>query len=130
MTILLDTHTFLWFIDDSPKLSQTAKTLIENSENDRILSIASLWEMAIKLSLNKLELDTDDDFETFISSQLRINDINILPIQLRHLQSLSQLPFYHRDPFDRIMIAQSQVEQIAFISADQQFDAYGIQQIW
>src|SRR5262249_31699403 len=105
MKLLLDTHTFLWFIDDSPQLSVRAKSLLE-SDNDLSLCVASLWEIAIKYSLDKLKLPTT--YEIFISQQLTVNDIEILPISLSHLAVVSILPRHHRDPFDRMLIAQAQ----------------------
>lgn len=128
MQFLLDTHTFLWFINDSYQLSQNAKAIME-SEADLILSIASLWEIAIKFSLGKLSLP-NDQYESFISEQLALNDIDVLPVTIKHLTILSTLPFYHRDPFDRLLIAQATVEQISIISADSMFDNYPIQRLW
>lgn len=100
MKLLLDTHTFLWFIEDSPKLSAEAKGLLE-SEADLLLSIASIWEMAIKISIGKLSLASP--FDEFISEQLSKNTIKLFPIRLAHLGLVSTLPFHHRDPFDRLL---------------------------
>ncbi len=107
MRLLLDTHTFLWFISDDPSLSSNAKSLLE-SDNDLFLSTASLWEIAIKFSLGKLSLP--NKFEIFVSEQLRANAIDILQIDLKHLAVISNLPFHHKDPFDRLLIAQANVE--------------------
>jgi PIN domain nuclease of toxin-antitoxin system len=119
--LLLDTHTFLWFIDDSPQLSVRAKSLLE-SDNDLLLSVASLWEIAIKYSLDKLKLPTM--YEMFIPQQLTVNDVEVLPISLPHLAAVSVLPRHHRDPFDRLLIAQAIVENVAIVSVDSAFDAY------
>ena len=100
--ILLDTNAFLYFINNDSALTETAKNIIE-SEADLLISIASLWEIAIKFSIGKLTLP--DSFEIFISAQLRQNDIEILPVNLRHLGKISDLPFHHKDPFDRIIVA-------------------------
>jgi PIN domain nuclease of toxin-antitoxin system len=127
MTYLLDTHTFLWFVNDDPLLSNSAKSLIE-SEVDLLLSVASLWEIAIKVSIGKLGLP--ESYEMFISKQIAINDIDILPIKLEHLAVVAKLGFHHRDPFDRLIIAQSMVESIGVISIDAAFDSYGVKREW
>ena len=127
MKLLLDTHTFLWFIDDSPQLSRRAKALLE-SDNDLLLSIANLWEIAIKHRLNKLTLPAA--YDVFIPQQVAVNDIEILPISMSHLAAVSILPLHHRDPFDRLLIAQAQVECIAVVSVDTAFDAYSVQRLW
>ncbi len=105
MRILLDTQAFLWFITDDPKLSAVASSLIENPDNERLLSIASLWEIAIKMSLGKLELEKP--FEELIPHQLDLNDIDVLAIEIAHLKKVAVMPFHHRDPFDRLIIVQS-----------------------
>ena len=98
MKLLLDTHTFLWFIDDSPQLSQQGKALLE-ADNALLLSIASLWEIASKLRLGKLTVAMP--IEVLMTKQLTRNDIDILPITVAHLVAVSTLPLHHRDPFDR-----------------------------
>lgn len=128
MRLLLDTHTFLWFIADDSRLSTQARSLIEDAANDIVLSIASVWEMAIKISLGKLSLDTP--FATFIPEQLRLNQIDLLGINIEHLSALVSLPFYHRDPFDRLLIAQAIVENIPLIGVDEAFDAYPSVRLW
>lgn len=127
MKLLLDTHTFLWFINDSPQLSADAKNLLE-SEVDLALSVASLWEIAIKASLGKLTLP--DTYDKFIPQQLTLNEIEILPISVAHLALVTTLPFHHRDPFDRLLIAQAMVEQISIVSIDIVFDSYTVNRIW
>jgi PIN domain nuclease of toxin-antitoxin system len=127
MKLLLDTHTFLWFIEDSPKLSAEAKGLLE-SEADLLLSIASIWEMAIKINIGKLSLPPP--FDEFISDQLSRNTIELFPIRLAHLGLLSTLPFHHRDPFDRLLIAQAITEQYPIVSIDDKFDAYSVRRLW
>ena len=125
--ILLDTNAFLYFINNDSALTETAKNIIE-SEADLLISIASLWEIAIKFSIGKLTLP--DPFEKFIPAQLRHNDIEILPVNLRHLDRVSSLPFHHKDPFDRVIIAQSAVENLPIVSSDTAFDLYKIERIW
>jgi len=129
MRLLLDTHTFLWFIAGDPQLSTTCRTLIEDLNNERLLSMASIWEMAIKVGLGKLPLA--QPLETFVPAQMRVNSIALLPIEARHAFEVARLPLHHRDPFDRLLIAQSIVEQTALLSADAAFDAYAdLQRIW
>ncbi len=128
MNILLDTHAFLWFVNDDPQLSATAKRLIEDETSQPFLSAASLWEMAIKISLGKLSLK--QPYEVFISDQLALNGIGVLNITLAHTAVVAALPFYHRDPFDRLLIAQSKIEAMPIVSADAVFDEYGIKRIW
>ena len=128
MILLLDTHSFIWFIEGSPRLSDTARTLITDGNNEVFLSIASLWEMAIKSSLGKLALS--EPYELLIPTQLRLNRITLLDISLSHPVRVSKLPFHHRDPFDRLLIAQSMVEDIPIISSDAIFDDYGVKRIW
>ena len=127
MKIILDTHTFLWFVNDSPELSNSAAELIE-SDVDLWISIASLWEISIKVNLNKLDLP--NDFDRFIPHQIAINGIEILPINLQHLIVLTKLPLHHRDPFDRILIAQAIAEDVPIISIDKKFDLYGVNRQW
>lgn len=128
MRFLLDTHTFIWFVIDNPKLSPRVKKLIEDDRNEKLLSIASIWEMGIKHSTGKLSFNLP--FEIFILWQLSINDFEILDIQLRNSFVVATLPFHHRDPFDRILIAQAMVEEIPILSADSAFDAYSIERLW
>lgn len=128
MNYLLDTHTFLWFINDDTSLSSTAKAFIEDPENTIYLSVASIWEMAIKVSLDKLEMPSP--FTDFIDKQLDENTIILLNIKTAHTGIVATLPFHHRDPFDRLIIAQSKVEDIPVIGKDAIFDDYGIKRLW
>ena len=127
MKLLLDTHTFLWFIDDNPRLSARAKGLLE-SDADLLLSVASLWEISIKVSIGKLTLA--QPYDIFIPQQLTNNAVEILPISLAHLDVVSTLPFHHRDPFDRLIIAQAMIEQLPIVSIDAAFDAYSVKRLW
>ncbi len=128
MNILLDTHAFLWFIAGSDELSDKARELIEDENNRIFLSAASLWEMAIKVSLGKLTLS--EPFETLIPEQLALNGLEILDITIAHTTQVASLPFHHRDPFDRLIIAQALEEQLPVISVDNAFDEYGVTRIW
>ena len=128
MRLLLDTHTFLWFIEDSPQLSAPAKALIEDSTNDVFLSMASVWEMAIKIGLGKLSIS--GPFDAYIPEQLRLNNIGLLDIAFTHVAEIIALPLHHRDPFDRLIIAQAHVEGIPIVGADTAFDAYPVTRLW
>ena len=128
MRFLLDTHTFIWFVTDNPKLSDTSRGLINDGNNEILLSTASIWEMAIKQSTGKLSFGLP--FRVFIEQQISLNRIDILNINLDHIEVVVTLPFHHRDPFDRLIIAQAMVEQIPILSADSVLDAYSIQRLW
>ncbi|MEY3867033.1 MAG: hypothetical protein RLZZ338_924 [Cyanobacteriota bacterium] len=128
MKILLDTHTFIWYITDSPQRSKNAKQLIENENTEKLLSLASVWEMGIKHSIGKLNFV--QPFMEFIKEQLLITNIGLLGIDFEHIEVITTLPLHHRDPFDRIIIAQAILEGIPLIGADVMFDAYGITRFW
>jgi PIN domain nuclease of toxin-antitoxin system len=127
MKLLIDTHTFLWFITDSSQLSKDALDLLE-SDADLLFSTASLWEIAIKVSIGKLTLPMP--YRLFITRQLKANRIDKLPIRLPHLTTVASLPLHHRDPFDRMLIAQAIVENFPVVSGDSAFDAYAIKRLW
>ena len=128
MKYLLDTHTLLWFLQGDKKLSDKARQLIDSPRNSKFLSIVSLWEIAVKVSLGKLVLDKS--FERLFPEQLHFNRIQILDITVDSLIKLTTLPFQHRDPFDRLIIAQALAEELPIIGADAAFDAYGISREW
>jgi PIN domain nuclease of toxin-antitoxin system len=128
MIYLLDTHAFLWFINDDGALSVTARALIEDSESVIYLRIASLWEIAIKVSLGKLELPSP--FADFITGQLNENNIGLAAIKTEYLGLVATLPFHHRDPFDRLIIAQSLHDRLPVIGKDEIFDTYGVKRHW
>jgi PIN domain nuclease of toxin-antitoxin system len=128
MRLLLDTHAFLWFIMGSPNLSAGARALIEDGANERFLSAASLWEMAIKVSTGKLTLSAP--FDVLITDQLGLNGIETLGIEVAHTSVVSTLPFHHRDPFDRLLVAQAIIEGMPIISVDAAFDSYAVKRLW
>jgi PIN domain nuclease of toxin-antitoxin system len=128
MKILLDTHAILWFFAGSEKISQTAKKLIDDVKNLKLISIASAWEMAIKQSQGKLELSKTAS--QYITEKLVFKDFSLLPIQLDHLELISSLTFHHRDPFDRILIAQAIIEKVPILTKDKFFENYPVQCIW
>jgi len=128
MKALLDTHAFLWWITDDPRLSSRVRELTGDSTNTLFLSAASGWEIAIKAQLGKLQLP--DNLERYIADQLSLNGFESLPIQLRHALHVYSLPDLHRDPFDRILVAQSQLEQLPILTVDPQIARYRVEVIW
>lgn len=128
MKLLLDTHTFLWFIMGDPNLSDTARALIEDQLNEKFVSVATLWELAIKVSIGKLALSAP--FDTLIPQQLLGNGFELLNLEIPHAAALINLPFHHRDPFDRLLIAQSMVEHMQIVSVDLAFDSYQTARLW
>lgn len=128
MRLLLDTHAFLWFITDDPQLSAAAKTLIADPANEVLVSPASYWEIAIKVRLGKYPLSVP--YLTFITQGIDRNDFKILPIEPRHTDLLTTMPLHHRDPFDRLLVAQALVEAIPLVSNDPALDAYGVNRLW
>ena len=122
MKLLLDTHVFLWFIMGSALLSADTRALIEDEKNRKFISVASLWEIAIKSSIGKLSLSAP--FDQLIAQQLSLNGFELLPIEVSHLAAVTTLPFHHRDPFDRLLIAQALAENMPIVSSDPAFDTY------
>jgi PIN domain nuclease of toxin-antitoxin system len=128
VNLLLDTHTFLWFIGGSDRLSAHARDLIEDGENDRYISVASLWEMAIKVSIGKLNVPLP--FTRLVREHVVGNAIEVLPIAPEHLDEQRKLPFHHRDPFDRLIIAQAITEDMTIVGRDAEFEAYPVRLDW
>ena len=128
MSYLLDTHTFIWVATDSSRLSDAAKEIILNPENNLYLSAASVWEMSIKTSAGKLLLQRP--LEQIINEQIQTNGIEILNIEYAHTLVVSKLPWHHRDPFDRLLVAQCQIEQLGLIGCDSEIEKYDIQSVW
>lgn len=131
MKYLIDTHTFLWFIEGSTQLSEFPKSLVENENNEIYVSIISLWEISIKTSLNKLSVK--GEYESIVFD-IEKNDIDILPMTFAHTIQQNKLPHIHKDPFDRMILSQATVENINIISRDEVFDEYlkptAIKRIW
>jgi PIN domain nuclease of toxin-antitoxin system len=124
---LLDTHTLIWFIGGNKELSHNARQVIEAENATNFISIATLWEIAIKISLGKLELKTPFNQ---INQQLLENGFEVLPITFEDTLIVSTLPFHHRDPFDRIIIAQAITNKLSIISKDEHFSSYSAKVIW
>lgn len=125
---LIDTHVFVWWTGEPKRLSALAHDFLVNPENEPVLSFASIWEMQIKVSLGKLTLKTS--LPELVEDEVSRNGLSLLPIELTHIYSLSDLLPHHRDPFDRLLIAQSISDQMSIISVDEKFDVYGIQRLW
>lgn len=129
MRLLIDTQAILWFQESNQKLSPRAKDIILNKDNECLISVASLWEMAIKVGLDKLHIDMG--FENFPKFLVQ-HDFDILGITQQHILGLLTLPKFdhHKDPFDRLLIAQAISEDLTIISADRHFDSYPVQVVW
>ncbi|ESQ07826.1 MAG TPA: type II toxin-antitoxin system VapC family toxin [Desulfofustis sp.] len=125
---LLDTHTFIWWIEDSPRLSDSVREIIGDSENECWFSLVSAWEMAIKISLERLKLAIP--LKRYIPEHSAANNFNVLAIDFRHITKVAHLPFQHRDPFDRLLIAQAMTEKMVILSADPALDGYAIERVW
>ncbi|MFN3980530.1 MAG: type II toxin-antitoxin system VapC family toxin [Caldilinea sp.] len=128
MNLLLDTQALLWFVLDDDRLSEKARESIVPTDTLVFVSPASLWEIAIKISLGKYALPAS--FADFWEQQMLFNDLVLLPISIAHTGRIAELPFHHRDPFDRLIIAQSLVEGIPVVSSDELFDRYGVERVW
>jgi PIN domain nuclease of toxin-antitoxin system len=128
MNALLDTHTFLWWVADAPQLSKTVKDFISNPDNKIFFSAASAWEIIIKVGTSKLTLPEESDI--YITSRLTSNRFQILSVDLSHTLQIAKLPDLHRDPFDRIIIAQSQVTGMPILTIDRLIIQYPVDVIW
>ena len=128
MRFLLDTHVFIWWAVDDPRLSAQARVALADAGNTVYFSAASAWELALKVSLGKLALP--DDPANLISKAMIEEGMETLPITLHHALGLARLPLHHRDPFDRMLVAQAQLEGLPILSADPAFAAYDVEVIW
>ena len=128
MKAILDTHVFLWWINDDKRLSSRARDVISDGTNELFVSAATGWEITIKVQIGRLELPQDP--EHFLPQQLKANAFKILPIEMAHALHVFSLPDHHRDPFDRILVAQAQVEDMPILSADPNIKKYQIETIW
>lgn len=129
MNVLLDTHALIWFLEEAPALSSRAREVIEDGNNTCLVSMATGWELAIKVGLGKLQ--TPIPLRYLFTEELERLQFTVLPIEARHLHQLLDLPLHqHRDPFDRLLIAQALRENLTVVGNDDAFDAYGVQRIW
>ena len=124
MKLLLDTHIFIWWADQPENLSASALSALEDEANELLLSVASVWEMQIKAQLGKLKLSLP--LKELLRTQQATNDLTVLPVELPHVLALDAFPFHHKDPFDRLLIAQSIEEDLTLVTADSQFSAYSV----
>jgi PIN domain nuclease of toxin-antitoxin system len=126
--LLLDTRTFLWWVGASRELSRRARSAIGSGGNDCFVSVASAWEIGIKKSLGSVRID--GALDRFLPEQLAANAFQPLPVELKHCARAATLPFHHRDPFDRMLVAQALEEGLAVVSADAVFAKYGVKRVW
>ena len=128
MKLLLDTHSFVWWRDDSTKLSTTAFNAISDADNEVFISVIAAWELEIKIALNKFQLKST--LENAIREEQDTNRFRVLPVHLAHVFELGRLPLVHRDPFDRLLIAQAIVEDLTIVTADRNFSDYDVKVLW
>jgi PIN domain nuclease of toxin-antitoxin system len=128
MNLLLDTHTFIWWADEPEKLSVDSRQALEDENNRLLLSLVSIWEMQIKIQLGKMKLK--QPLRNLIESQEQANELEIVPITREHIFALDSLPFHHKDPFDRLLIAQGIIESATIVSADLKLSAYPVILLW
>ena len=128
MKLLLDTHAFIWWANEPEKLSEKALAACQDENNTLLLSVVSVWEMQIKMQLGKLKISCP--IEELIKRQQQANGLQILSIELAHVLSLSNLRSHHKDPFDRLLIAQAKVEEATLVSVDPVFSSYGVSVLW
>ncbi len=128
MILILDTHAFLWWASGSPKLSKMARSAIEDTDNTVYLSVASVWEIVIKVNTDKLKLD--ESLETMVATHCEKSGFQLLPIDLSHVYQLQSLPNHHRDPFDRILVAQALTEGAMLITVDPLVTQYPVPILW
>ena len=128
MRILLDSHAVLWYVDQDQMLSGTAHAAITDPANDLLVSAATIRELAIKAAIGKLSLS--QPYRLWMNKAMSDLRASLLPVSIDYADAQAGLPFHHRDPFDRLIIAQSLIEGISVVSADGQFDAYGVNRVW
>ena len=127
MTLLLDTHAFLWFVAGDRRLSVTARRALDDAKAKPLLSVASVWELAIKSSLGRLELP--ESLDRYLARKLSTN-LRLLPLELSHVVAVERLPFHHQDPFDRVLVAQALSEGLPIVTRDAAFRKYGVDVLW
>ena len=128
MNLLLDAHALLWFLNDDRQLAPTAKALIEDPTNRKLVSVATCWEISIKVGLKKLDLG--EPAMTFLPRELATNKFELLGIDLAHATFVETLPPHHRDPFDRLLVAQALIEKLPVVRVDAVLDQYGVARLW
>jgi PIN domain nuclease of toxin-antitoxin system len=126
--VLLDTHVFLWWNEDNPQLSKKARRIMADPANTLVLSAASAWEIAIKVQLGKLRLP--GGAASYVQDRAAHDHMDVLPIRLEHAAALQSLPLLHRDPFDRMLVAQSRIERLSILTGDPAIRNYAVDAIW
>jgi PIN domain nuclease of toxin-antitoxin system len=126
--VLLDTHSFLWWVHGDDRVSDTAREIISDEDNEIFFSVASAWEIAIKAGVGKLDIPRGP--ERFIARHTKLNDFAVLPIDLRHALGVYELPDHHRDPFDRMLVAQARAEEIPVLTSDPEIARYPVETMW
>ena len=124
MKLLLDTHIFIWSDEEPERIPQSQLSALEDEANELVLSVASVWEMQIKMQIGKLKLRMS--LQEIIDEYRSVNDLQLIPIEYKHILALNQLPLHHKDPFDRLIIAQAIAEDFTLVSADPKFSAYAV----
>lgn len=127
MTLLFDTHAFLWAIGQPENLSSVARLALENPENQRVVSVTSLWEIALKVQIGKLDLPVSP---SFYREHLHRLHASLLPVEARHTFELMRLPLLHRDPFDRLLVAQARTDQLTLLTCDTLIARYPVSTLW
>jgi PIN domain nuclease of toxin-antitoxin system len=128
MRLLLDTHAFLWFIGGDQRITAAARTVIARADDLKLISVVTLWEIAIMASLGRLSIR--EPLAPFMHSQMEANGFHLLHIQASHACRVSAFPFHHRDPFDRLLAAQCLCDDLTLVSRDSAFDDYGVTRVW
>ncbi len=128
MRILLDTHAFLWWVTDDEQLSRRARRIISDGNNEVFFSAASAWEIAIKSTLGRVTLP--EDAERYIPKQVEENAFQVLPVRVQHALRVATLPDVHRDPFDRLLVAQALIEELAILSKNPRLAGYSARVLW
>ena len=128
MKLLLDTHTALWWVNEYEKLSSSVRNILMDDANELYISVTSLWEIAIKVSIGKMN-GLSGGISTF-NTILKRMPVSILPVMLRHIEIVETLPFIHRDPFDRLLIATAKVENLAIVTVDENIHKYDVRYVW
>lgn len=128
MKLLVDAHTLIWAVDDPAKLGPQAVTALQDPSNDLLLSVGTIWEIAIKVGLGKLSLSMP--YRQWMNQAITDMGMTVLPITVEYADVQGHLPKHHGDPFDRLLVAQAQVENMALVSADPGFDPYRINRLW
>lgn len=128
MRLLLDTHAFLWWIADDRRLSRRARQAIADSRSEVFFSVASAWELAIKARLGRFRVE--GSLDEFLSGEIQENAFRVLPILMSHVVRVATLPTHHADPFDRLLVAQAQTEELLLVSGDRQIARYDVERVW